>query len=71
MMGTLREENKTGGKAGDASGYSAKIAKFRVDKWFNNDHVLTKEDDGKWRLIGSTGTKKERLYFSTPLHPLF
>ena len=75
MMGTLSEKNKTGGddyaNCGGITGFSAKIEKIKVDNWFNNDHVLIKEDDGKWRIIGSTGSKKERLYFSTPLHPLF
>ncbi len=41
-----------------------------IDNWVNTDHVLAKEN-GKWRLIGSSGKEKKRFWFDKPLHPLF
>lgn len=41
-----------------------------IDTWTNSDHVLAKEG-GKWRLIGTSGHERKRLWFDKPLHPLF
>jgi ketosteroid isomerase-like protein len=41
-----------------------------LDYWMNNDHVLVKEG-GKWKILGSIGAEKKRLWFDKPLHPLF
>ena len=41
-----------------------------LDSWMNTDHVLVKEG-GKFRIIGSSGADKTRLWFNKPLHPLF
>ncbi len=41
-----------------------------IDNWNNQDHVLVKED-GKWKLIGTYGTERKRLWFDKPMHPLF
>lgn len=41
-----------------------------LDVWNRSDHILTKEN-GKWKILGSTGQEKKRLWFSRPLHPLF
>jgi ketosteroid isomerase-like protein len=41
-----------------------------LDSWMNTDHVLVKEG-GKFRIIGSSGADKKRLWFDKPLHPLF
>jgi len=41
-----------------------------IDNWTMQDHVLTKEA-GKWKLIGTYGRDRKRLWFDKPLHPLF
>jgi predicted SnoaL-like aldol condensation-catalyzing enzyme len=41
-----------------------------IDTWTNEEHILTLEG-GKWRLIGSSGFKRKRLWFDKPMHPLF
>jgi len=41
-----------------------------IDNWTNQDHVLIKEA-GKWKLIGTYGTERKRLWFDKPMHPLF
>lgn len=41
-----------------------------LDSWMNTDHVLVKEG-GKFKIIGSSGADKKRLWFDKPLHPLF
>lgn len=41
-----------------------------LDNWVNNDHVFAKEN-GKWRLIGTSGKEQKRFWFDKPLHPLF
>jgi len=41
-----------------------------IDNWTNQDHVLLKED-GKWKLIGTYGRDRTRMWFDKPIHPLF
>jgi len=41
-----------------------------IDNWNQQDHVLKKEG-GQWRLIGSFGKERKRLWFDKPMHPLF
>ncbi len=41
-----------------------------IDNWANQDHVLIKEA-GKWKLIGTYGQERKRLWFDKPMHPLF
>jgi hypothetical protein len=41
-----------------------------VDNWTDIDHVLSKED-GKWKLIGTSGHEQKRFWFDKPMHPLF
>ena len=41
-----------------------------LDSWMNTDHILIKEG-GKFKIIGSSGADKKRLWFDKPLHPLF
>ena len=41
-----------------------------LDTWNRSDHVLSKEN-GKWKIIGSSGRERKRFWFSSPLHPLF
>jgi len=41
-----------------------------IDNWVNQDHVLVKEA-GKWKLIGTYGLERKRLWFDKPMHPLF
>ena len=41
-----------------------------IDNWNNQEHVLVKEA-GKWKLIGTYGTERKRLWFDKPMHPLF
>lgn len=41
-----------------------------IDNWALQDHVLVKEA-GKWKLIGTYGTERKRLWFDKPMHPLF
>lgn len=41
-----------------------------VDNWTLQDHVLVKEG-GKWKLIGTYGQERKRLWFDKPMHPLF
>ena len=44
--------------------------RITIDSWVNSDHILKKEN-GKWKLIGSTGKERKRLWFDRPMHPLF
>ena len=41
-----------------------------IDNWAKQDHVLVKEA-GKWKLIGTYGLERKRLWFDKPMHPLF
>ncbi len=41
-----------------------------IDNWNQQDHVLIQEG-GRWRLIGSFGRQRKRLWFDKPMHPLF
>lgn len=41
-----------------------------IDNWTQQDHVLIKED-GKWKLFGTYGKDRKRLWFDKPIHPLF
>jgi len=41
-----------------------------VDTWTNEEHILTMEK-GEWKLIGSAGVSRKRLWFDKPMHPLF
>lgn len=41
-----------------------------IDNWTRQDHVLVKEG-GKWKLIGTYGPERKRLWFDKPMHPLF
>ena len=41
-----------------------------IDNWNNQDHILVKEA-GKWKLIGTYGLERKRLWFDKPMHPLF
>lgn len=38
-----------------------------IDNWNKQDHVLVKER-GKWKLIGTYGPKRKRLWFDKPMH---
>lgn len=51
---------------GEAEAYS-----IALDHWINNDHVLAKEADGKWRIVGTAGKEQRRFGFDKPIHPLF
>ena len=44
--------------------------KMPLDTWTNEEHILTLEN-GKWKLVGSAGIKRKRLWFDKPMHPLF
>lgn len=41
-----------------------------IDNWSNQDLVLVKEG-GKWKIIGTFGEERKRLWFDKPMHPLF
>lgn len=41
-----------------------------VDNWTLQNHILVKEA-GAWKLIGSYGKDRKRLWFDKPMHPLF
>jgi len=41
-----------------------------IDNWTMQEHVLVKEA-GKWKLIGTYGSERKRLWFDKPMHPLF
>jgi len=41
-----------------------------IDNWALQDHVIVKES-GQWKLIGTYGTERKRLWFDKPMHPLF
>jgi len=41
-----------------------------IDNWNQQDHVIKKEG-GQWKLIGSYGKERQRLWFDKPMHPLF
>jgi predicted SnoaL-like aldol condensation-catalyzing enzyme len=41
-----------------------------IDNWNQQDHVLVKEA-GRWKLIGTYGKQRKRLWFDKPMHPLF
>src|SRR3989338_7345066 len=38
-----------------------------IDNWTEQDHVLVKES-GKWKLIGTYGPERKRLWFDKPMH---
>lgn len=38
-----------------------------IDNWNKQDHVLVKER-GKWKLIGTYGPERKRLWFDKPMH---
>ena len=41
-----------------------------ADTWIDSDHILAKEN-GKWKLLGTTGKERGRYWFDKPMHPLF
>ena len=41
-----------------------------VDNWSNQDLVIVNEA-GKWKLFGTYGEERKRLWFDKPMHPLF
>lgn len=41
-----------------------------VDNWTNEDHVISKSGEN-WKLIGTYGKERKRLWFDKPIHPLF
>ncbi len=41
-----------------------------IDNWNQQDHVLALEG-GKWKLLGTYGSERKRLWFDKPMHPLF
>lgn len=41
-----------------------------IDSWTNQEHILVKEA-GKWKLMGTYGQERKRLWFDKPMHPLF
>lgn len=41
-----------------------------IDNWTQQDHVLVREA-GKWKLFGTYGRERKRLWFDKPIHPLF
>jgi len=48
----------------------ATAERMPIDTWTNEEHILTLEN-GRWKLIGSSGLKRKRLWFDKPMHPLF
>ncbi|MDQ6982785.1 MAG: hypothetical protein Q9M08_07270 [Mariprofundus sp.] len=74
MSGVNRSENKntvifrcTGLLMGV---HDPKKGVVTIDNWSNQDHVLVRED-GKWKLIGTYGKDRTRMWFDKPIHPLF
>lgn len=45
-------------------------APVTIDNWANQEHILVKEA-GKWKLMGTYGQERKRLWFDKPMHPLF
>jgi len=45
-------------------------APIAIDNWNNQEHIIKKEG-GKWKLIGTYGKERKRLWFDKPMHPLF
>ncbi len=41
-----------------------------IDNWTNSDHILAKEN-GKWKLVGTSGREQKRFWFDKAMHPLF
>ena len=41
-----------------------------IDNWNQQEHVIKKED-GQWKLIGTYGKERKRLWLDKPMHPLF
>lgn len=41
-----------------------------IDNWNNQNHVISKEN-GQWKLVGTSGMERKRLWFDEPMHPLF
>ncbi len=41
-----------------------------IDNWNQQDHVIKRVKD-QWKLIGSYGKERKRLWFDKPMHPLF
>ncbi len=56
----------TGLMAGKPEGDKGVIT---IDNWNQQDHVLIRED-GRFKLIGSFGLERKRLWFDKPMHPL-
>ena len=52
---------------GIPEGSSTPIA---IDNWNQQEHVIKKEK-GHWKLIGTYGKGRKRLWFDKPMHPLF
>lgn len=50
--------------------HDPKLGLITIDNWTQQDHVLVKEG-GKWKLIGTYGRDRKRLWFDKPIHPLF
>lgn len=47
-----------------------KANRVPLDTWTMNDHVLVL-DNGGYKIIGTTGKARKRLWFDKALHPLF
>ncbi len=47
-----------------------KSDRISVDTWTMNDHILILEPGG-YKIIGTTGKPRKRLWFDKALHPLF
>jgi hypothetical protein len=47
-----------------------KRGSITIDNWNQQDHVLALEN-GKWKLLGTYGEARKRLWFDKPMHPLF
>jgi predicted SnoaL-like aldol condensation-catalyzing enzyme len=52
---------------GIPEGASTPIA---IDNWNQQEHVI-KREDGQWKLVGTFGKGRKRLWFDKPMHPLF
>lgn len=58
------------GVPGQRQGAISTDKPITIDNWTNQDHILVKEA-GKWKLIGTYGLERKRLWFDKPMHPLF
>lgn len=78
MLHRMKLEKKSAGKnmvvfkcTGLLAGVPGKGKKpVTIDNWVNQDHILVKEA-GNWKLIGTYGPERKRLWFDKPMHPLF